>query len=49
MIRSIEIVVQAGQTLWKLMQLHAPVPPDEDANDWDDETRTSVKPLVKTE
>ena len=42
-----KITVETENELWKLVKLHALVTPDEDAGEWDDETRAYLKSLVK--
>lgn len=43
-----KITVETEDELWKLVELHAQIAHDEDAKEWDDETRAYLKTLVKT-
>jgi len=43
-----KVVAETEDEVWKLMELHAKVAHDEDANEWDDETRSYLKTLIKT-
>ena len=43
-----EVVAETEDEVWKLMELHAKIAHDEDANEWDDETRVYLKTLIKT-
>ena len=44
-----KVVTETEEELWKLVELHAKIAHDEDASEWDDETRAYLKSLVKTE
>ena len=43
-----KITVETENEFWKLVELHALVAHEEDAGEWDDETRAYLKSLVKT-
>ena len=43
-----KVVAETEEELWKLIELHAKVAHEEDANEWDNETRDYIKTLVKT-
>jgi hypothetical protein len=42
-----KVVAETGEEVWKLMELHAKIAHDEDASEWDDETRAYLKSLIK--
>lgn len=42
-----KIVAETEDEVWKLMELHAKIAHDEDASEWDDETRAYLKTLIK--
>lgn len=42
-----KVVAEKEEEVWKLMELHAQIAHDEDASEWDDETRTYLKTLIK--
>ena len=35
-----KVVAETEEEVWKLMELHAKIAHDEDASEWDEETRT---------
>ena len=35
-----KVVAETEEEVWKLMELHAKIAHDENANEWDDETQT---------
>ena len=43
-----KIAVETEEELWKLVELHALIAHDEDAKEWDAETRAYLKTLIKT-
>jgi hypothetical protein len=43
-----KVVAETEEELWKLVELHAKIAHDEDADAWDGETRAYLKTLVKT-
>ena len=43
-----KVVAETEDEGWKLMELHAKIAHDENANEWDDETRAYLKTLIKT-
>ena len=43
-----KIAVETEEELWKLVELHALIAHDEDAKEWDEETRAYLKTLIKT-
>jgi len=43
-----KVVAATEEEVWKLMELHAKIAHDEDASEWDDETRAYLKTLIKT-
>ena len=43
-----KVVAETEDEVWKLIELHAKIAHDEDANQWDDETRNHLKTLIKT-
>jgi len=42
-----KVVAKTEEEVWKLMELHAKIAHDEDASEWDEETRTYLKTLIK--
>jgi predicted small metal-binding protein len=42
-----KIVAETEEEVWKLVELHAKIAHDEDANEWDGETRAYLKTLIK--
>ena len=42
------VVAATEDEVWALMELHAKIAHEEDARDWDDETRAYLKTLIKT-
>ncbi len=42
------VVAETEGEVWKLMELHAKIAHDEDASEWDEETRAYLKTLIKT-
>lgn len=42
-----KVVAATEEEVWKLMELHAKIAHDEDASEWDDETRAYLKTLIK--
>ena len=42
------VVAATEDEVWQLMELHAKVAHDENASDWDDETRSYLGTLIKT-
>jgi len=42
-----KITVETENELWKLVELHALLAHEENAEEWDDETLVYLKPLVK--
>ena len=43
-----KIVAETEEEVWELIGLHAKIAHDEDASEWDDETRSYLKTLIKT-
>lgn len=43
-----KVIAATEDEVWKLMELHAKIAHGEDANEWDDETRSYLKTLIKT-
>jgi predicted small metal-binding protein len=43
-----KVVAETEEEVWKLMELHAKVAHDENASEWDEETRAYLKSLIKT-
>jgi len=43
-----KVVAETEDEIWKLIELHAKIAHDEDASQWDDETRNHLKTLIKT-
>ncbi|MBT8433107.1 MAG: DUF1059 domain-containing protein [Gammaproteobacteria bacterium] len=43
-----KIIAETQDEIWKLMELHAKIAHQEDANGWDDDTRDYLKSLIKT-
>jgi predicted small metal-binding protein len=43
-----KVVAETEDEVWKLMELHAKIAHDENANEWDDETQAYLKTLIKT-
>ncbi len=43
-----KVVAETEDEVWKLMELHAKIAHEEDASEWDEETRTYLKTLIKT-
>jgi hypothetical protein len=43
-----KVVAETEDEVWKLMELHAKIAHDEDASEWDGETRAYLKTLIKT-
>ena len=41
-------VAATEEEVWRIMELHAKIAHDEDAREWDDETRNYLKTLIKT-
>jgi len=42
-----KVVAETEEEVWELMKLHAKIAHDEDASEWDDETQTYLKTLIK--
>ena len=42
-----QVVAETEAEVWALMELHAKFAHNEDASEWDDETRTYLKTLIK--
>ena len=42
------VVAATEEEVWSLMELHAKIAHNENANEWDDETRPYLKTLFKT-
>ncbi len=42
-----KVVAQTEDEVWKLMELPAKIAHDEDASEWDGETRAYLKTLIK--
>lgn len=42
-----KIIAETEKQVCNLMELHAKIAHEEDTNEWDDETRTYLKPLIK--
>ena len=42
------VVAETEEELWHLVALHAKIAHNENANEWDDETRSYLKTLIKT-
>lgn len=42
-----KVIAETEEEVWELMGLHAKIAHDEDASEWDDETRTYLKTLIK--
>jgi len=42
-----KVVAETEDEVWKLMGLHAKIAHNEDASEWDDETLTYLKTLIK--
>lgn len=43
-----KVVAATEEELWKLIELHAKIAHDEDASEWDDETKGYLKSLFQT-
>ena len=43
-----KIIAETEKQVWNLMELRATIAHEEDTNAWYDETRTYLKPLIKT-
>jgi predicted small metal-binding protein len=43
-----KVIAETEDEVWQLMELHAKIAHDEDASEWDDETRSYLKTLIKT-
>ena len=43
-----KVVAATEEEVWSLMELHAKIAHDEDASEWDVETRDYLKTLIKT-
>jgi hypothetical protein len=43
-----KIITETEDELWQLVGLHAKIAHGENAEEWDDETKTYLKTLVKT-
>ena len=43
-----KIIAETEEELWQLVGLHAKIAHGENAEEWDDETKTYLKSLVKT-
>ncbi len=43
-----KVVAETEEELWKLMELHAVIAHGEDPSEWDGETRTYLKTLIRT-
>ena len=43
-----QVIAETEDEVWKLMELHARIAHGEDPNDWDSETRSYLKTLIKT-
>ncbi|MFT5116386.1 MAG: putative small metal-binding protein [Parasphingorhabdus sp.] len=43
-----KVIAETEEEVWKLVELHAKIAHDEDANEWDEETRKYIKTLIKT-
>ena len=44
-----KVVAETKDEVWKLMELHAVIAHDENAADWDAETRSYLEALIKEE
>jgi len=43
-----KVIAETEDEVWRLMEVHAMIAHDEDASEWDDETRGYLKTLIKT-
>ena len=43
-----KVVAETEAELWQLIELHAKIAHNENADEWDDETRSYLKTLIKT-
>ena len=43
-----KVVAETEEELWQLIGLHAKIAHNENASEWDDETRAHLKTLIKT-
>jgi len=42
-----KVIAETEAEVWKLVELHAKIAHDEDANAWDEDTRKYIKTLIK--
>ena len=43
-----KVIAATEDEVWQLMALHARIAHDEDAGEWDEETRVYLRSLIKT-